>query len=181
MNLLHTSVSETFIIHKIVEAGAFAGMSAVTHYHSPECVEVTFLYHHGEKGVDHRTVVTMTPEIIDLWRFNEHGEEIHHQCYFETEDGMIGGKIEINAREFAGDADCTVISMIERSLGINWKNLEDCSIETFRRNLDEVTNMINEIKDGTYRTFEEKITDIVNEIISNADDDWDNDDVAESK
>ena len=183
MNLFHTSVSETDIIRQIVDNGSFAGMSAVTHYHSSECVEIAFLYLHGEKNVNHKTVITMTPEILDLWRYNEKDEPIHHQCYYETADGTIGGKIEINAREFAGDADCSIVATIEKCLGINWKNLEDCSIETFRRNLDKVTNMINEIKDGTYRTFEEKISDIVHDIISKSaeDDDWDNDEMTESK
>jgi hypothetical protein len=127
----------------------------------------------------------MTPEIIDIWRYNECGEETHHEYYFENGDGTIGGKIEINSREFAGDADCSIISTIEKALGINWKDVEDCSIETFRRNLDKVTRTINEIKDGTYRTFEEKISDIIHEIISNAsdDDDWDadSDEMTESK
>jgi hypothetical protein len=184
MNLFHTSVTETDIVRKIVDNGSFANMSAVTHYHSSECVEVTFLYHHGEKNVDHKTIVTMTPEVVDIWRYNEKDAPIYHECYFENEDGVIGGKIEINSREFAGDADCTVIGTIERCLGISWKDIDDVSHETVERNLNRLNEMMREIKDGTYRTFEEKISDIVNDIISNAsDDDWDDDSdsITESK
>lgn len=183
MNLLKTSITEMYLIRKIVDNGAFAGMSAVTHYHSPECVEVTFLYHHGEGNVDHKTVIIMTPEIIDLWRYNENGKEIHHECYFENGDGTIGGKIEINSREFAGDADCSIIGTIEKALGINWKDVEDVSHETIERNLARLNKMMREVKDGTYRTFEQQITDIIHEIISKSsdDDDWDNDEIQESK
>ena len=158
-------------------------MLAVENYHSKECVEVQFLYHHGEKNVDHKTVITMTPEIVDIRRYNENGEDIHHECYFENGDGTIGGKIDINSREFAGDADCSIIGTIEQALGINWKDVEDCSMERFKRDLDRITEAMKEIKDGTYRTFEQKISDIVHEIISKSadDDDWDNDEIQESK
>ena len=182
MNLLHTSVNDTDLVRKILDNGTFAGMSAITHYHSSECIEVAFLYLHGERNVNHRTVVTMTPEIIDIWRYNENNEETHHECYFENGDGTIGGKIEINSREFAGDADCSIIGTIEQALGINWKDVEDVSHETIERNLTRLNKMMKEVKDGTYRTFEQQISDIIHEIISNADDDdWDNDEIQESK
>lgn len=182
MNLFKTSVTETDIIREIVDNGSFAGMSAITHYHSSECVEVAFLYLHGEKNVNHKTVITMTPEIVDIWRYNEHNDPIHHECYFENGDGTIGGKIEINSREFAGDADCSIIGTIEKALGINWKDVEDVSHETIERNLARLNKMMKEVKDGTYRTFEQKISDLVDEIISNADDDdWDNEEIQESK
>lgn len=177
MNLFNTSVTETDLVRQIVDKGAFAGMSAVTNYHSSECVEVTFLYHHGERRVDHKTIITMTPEIVDIWRYNENGVEIHHEYYFEDEDDTIGGKIDINSREFAGDADCTIISTIQRCFGINWKDVEDISSETVERNLQRIKRIAREVKDGTYRTFEQQISDIVSEIISNAsDDDWDDSD-----
>lgn len=182
MNLLHTSVTETDLVRKIVDNCAFAGMLAVTDYHSSECVEVTFLYNHGEKNVAHKTVVIMTPEIIDIWRYNENGSEIHHEYYFENEDG-IGGKIDISSREFAGDADCSIIGMIQSLLGINWKQVEDISQEKFHRDLDRITEVMKEVNAGTYRTFEEQISDIIHEIISKSadDDDWDNDEIQEAK
>lgn len=180
MNLFNTSITEADLIRQIVDNGSFANMSAITMYHSPECVEATFLYHHGERNTNHKTVLTMTPDIIDIWRYNERGEEIHHEYYFDNGDNTIGGKISINSREFAGDADCSIIAVIQECFGINWKDVEDISSETVERNLDRLKRLAQEVKDGTYRSFEDKIADMIDAISSDADDDWDSDQITES-
>lgn len=138
-------------------------------------VEVASL--HGEDNTHHKLLVTDVKDALDITRTSvETGELLHHEVIvLDSADGMPTPYAFMDLQNgFQGDADCDILSILYRIVGIEWKDVQNRTIT-----LCEALDKLEDYRKNPPEPFEAFIKRVLDETISQGPD-WDEDDIPDN-